>query len=149
MSDLIPINQSREKIDRIDREIVELFKERMLVSADVADYKRANGLPVYDPARERQLLAKISEMSGSDFSEYSKVLYTTILSLSKSYQRALLGTDSDVYARITKALDETEKIFPETAKVACQGVEGAYSGIAAEKLFSYPDITPNSYAETT
>lgn len=141
MSDLIPINQSREKIDRIDREIVELFKERMLVSADVADYKRANGLPVYDPARERQLLAKISEMSGSDFSEYSKVLYTTILSLSKSYQRALLGTDSDVYARITKALDETEKIFPETAKVACQGVEGAYSGIAAEKLFSYPDIT--------
>ncbi|MBE6716366.1 MAG: bifunctional chorismate mutase/prephenate dehydratase [Ruminococcaceae bacterium] len=135
------MEESRKKIDEIDREIVRLFKERMNTAANVAEYKREKGLPVHDPARERQLLAKISELSGSEFSDYGKVLYSTILSLSKSYQRALLGIESDVYDKITKALDETEKMFPETAKVVCQGVEGAYSGIAAGRLFSLPDIT--------
>ena len=141
MNNVIPIDESRKKIDKIDEEIVRLFIERMEAAADVAEYKRANNMPVHDPARERQLLSKIAQLAGNDFSDYSKVLYSTILSLSKSYQRALLGVESDVYDKITKALEATEKIFPETAKVACQGVEGAYSGIAAGRLFSLPEIT--------
>lgn len=141
MNTIIPLENSRKKIDETDKEIIRLFKERMKAAADIAAYKKENGLPVHDPQRERQLLAKISELSGSEFSDYGRVLYSTIMSLSKSYQRALLGIDSDVYSRIEKSLEDTEKIFPETARVACQGVEGAYSGIAAERLFSLPDIT--------
>ena len=141
MKEIIPIEESRNSIDEIDKDIVRLFKERMETAANVAEYKREKGLPVHDPARERQLLGKIAELSGKEYSDYGKVLYSTILSLSKSYQRALLGIDSAVYDKITAALDETPKIFPETAKVACQGVEGAYSGIAAGRLFALPDIT--------
>ena len=141
MKEIIPIEESRNRIDEIDKDIVRLFKERMETAANVAEYKREKGIPVHDPARERQLLGKIAELSGKEYSDYGKVLYSTILSLSKSYQRALLGIDSAVYDKITSALDETPKIFPETAKVACQGVEGAYSGIAAGRLFSLPDIT--------
>lgn len=142
MSDyVIPIEESRKKIDEIDKEVIRLFKERMDAAAAVAEYKKVNGIPVHDPARERQLLSKIAVLAGNEFSDYSKVLYSTILSLSKSYQRALLGVDSEVYGKIETALNETEKMFPETAKVACQGVEGAYSGIAASRLFSLPDIT--------
>ncbi len=141
MEKTVPLEESRKKIDEIDRDIVSLFKERMKIAADVAGYKKENGLPIHDPARERQLLSKIAELSEKEFSDYGKVLYSTIMSLSKSYQRALLGIDSDVYARIENALESTPKIFPETAKVACQGVEGAYSGIAAGRLFALPDIT--------
>lgn len=141
MKEIIPIEESRKKIDEIDKDIVRLFKERMETAANVAEYKKEKGIPVHDPARERQLLSKIAELSGNEYSDYGKVLYSTILSLSKSYQRALLGVDSEVYDKITAALDETPKIFPETAKVACQGVEGAYSGIAAGRLFVLPDIT--------
>lgn len=141
MKEIIPIEESRNRIDEIDKDIVRLFKERMETAANVAEYKREKGLPVHDPARERQLLGKIAELSGKEYSDYGKVLYSTILSLSKSYQRALLGIDSAVYDKITAALNETPKIFPETAKVACQGVEGAYSGIAAGRLFALPDIT--------
>lgn len=141
MKEIIPIEESRNRIDEIDKDIVRLFKERMETAANVAEYKREKGLPVHDPARERQLLGKIAELSGKEYSDYGKVLYSTILSLSKSYQRALLGIDSAVYDKITAALDETPKIFPETAKIACQGVEGAYSGIAAGRLFALPDIT--------
>ena len=58
MSDnIIPIEELRGKIDDIDKDIVRLFKQRMDVAAGVADYKRANGMPVHDPARERQLLS--------------------------------------------------------------------------------------------
>lgn len=141
MNEIIPIEESRKKIDEIDKELVKLFKERMKAASDVAEYKKATGYPVHDPARERQLLSKIADLSGEEFSDYGKVLYSTILSLSKSYQRALLGIESDVYSKITTALEATNKMFPETAKVACQGVEGAYSGIAASKLFNLPDIT--------
>lgn len=142
MSDyIVPLEESRKKIDEIDKEVIRLFKERMDAAAAVAEYKRVNGIPVHDPARERQLLSKIAALAGSEFSDYSKVLYSTILSLSKSYQRALLGVDSEVYGKIETALNDTPKMFPETAKVACQGVEGAYSGIAASRLFALPDIT--------
>lgn len=130
----------RNEIDSIDKELVELFKKRMGVSAKVADYKRQNGMQVLDASRERALLGKISELSGEEFEEYSRVLYSTILDLSRSYQHSKLDPASPLYNEITAAIERTDKMFPARASVACQGVEGAYSQIAAEKLFSAPDI---------
>ncbi len=130
----------RQRIDEVDRQLVDLFKERMEISAGVAQFKRANGKQVYDAAREREKLAKVSALAGEDFADYSRVLYSTIMSLSRSYQEKLLGTESEAGKIIEKAESETPKLFPTTAKVACQGIEGAYSQIAAQKLFELPQI---------
>ena len=130
----------RQQIDEIDRELVDLFIKRMNCSADVAEYKRQHGMRVLDPSRERALLEKISERSGEDFEVYSRILYSTILDLSRSYQYKRLGIESPLYREITDALENTPKIFPDRAVVACQGVEGAYSQIAAERLFKAPNI---------
>lgn len=130
----------RKEIDEIDKELVSLYIRRMKCSAEVAEYKKANDLPVLDASRERALLAKISELSGSEFEEYTRTLYSTILDLSRSYQHSKLGKTSELYGEIVSAIDNTPKIFPERAAVACQGVEGAYSQIAAERLFRYPEI---------
>ena len=46
----------RERIDEIDRELTALFARRMEVAAQIAAYKRENGLPVLDERRERELL---------------------------------------------------------------------------------------------
>jgi chorismate mutase/prephenate dehydratase len=135
------LNELRQQIDEIDRELVSLFIRRMNCSADVAEYKREHGIPVLDASRERALLSKISELSGEEFEGYSRTLYSTILSLSRSYQHRQLGETTELYNEIVKAIDETPHMFPERANVACQGVEGAYSQIAAERLFSAPDIT--------
>jgi chorismate mutase/prephenate dehydratase len=97
-------------------------------------------MPVLDASRERALLNKISELSGSEFEEYTRTLYSTILDLSRSYQHAKLGETSALYDEIITAIDSTPKMFPERAVVACQGVEGAYSQIAAERLFRSSDI---------
>ena len=134
------LNELRQQIDEIDRELVSLFIRRMNCSAGVAEYKKEHGLPVLDASRERALLNKISELSGEDFEEYSRTLYSTILDLSRSYQHKKLGETSVLYNEINTALETTPKLFPERATVACQGVEGAYSQIAAERLFKAPNI---------
>ena len=141
-NDTIPsLEESRAAIDRIDRDLVRLFCERMGVSADVAEYKRSVGKPVMDPARERALLCKISELAGPEMEEHARTLYATILSISRSYQHKRLNTSSLLEGKITRAVKETSPFFPARAKVACQGVEGAYSLKAAEKLFSCPDVS--------
>ena len=134
------LSELRQQIDGIDRQLVELFIKRMNVAAEVAEYKRECGMNVLDASRERALLAKVSELSGEDFEEYTRTLYATILDLSRSYQHKCLGDASSLYTEITEAIEKTPRVFPQKAIVACQGVEGAYSQIAAEKLFRYPNI---------
>ncbi len=134
------LEEIRKEIDSIDKELVSLFIRRMNCASEVAEYKKQNNLPVLDASRERALLSKISELSGEEFEEYARTLYSTILSLSRSYQHKASNESSMLYREITDALENTPKLFPERAAIACQGVEGAYSQIAAERLFSAPEI---------
>lgn len=134
------LSEIRQQIDDIDSELVSLFIKRMNCAADVAEYKREQGLPVLDATRERALLNRIASLSGSEFDEYARTLYATILSLSRSYQHKRLGETSALYNSVLSAIENTPKVFPENATVAAQGVEGAYSQIATERLFSSPDI---------
>ena len=131
----------REEINSTDKEIVELFKKRMAIASGVAAYKKEHGLPVLDAARERELLEKISNLAGEELDGYARTLYRTMLDVSRAYQYTKLHQSSLCYDEIAKALEITPPIFPARAKVACQGVEGAYSQIAAEKLFELPTIT--------
>ncbi len=130
----------RNEIDDIDSSLVSLFVKRMGVAADIAAIKRANGKAILDPQRERQLIDKVSELAGADMESQTRILYNLLLSLSRSYQSHLLGFDSELTDRIKTAIDGTDKVFPERAIVACQGVEGAYSQLACEKLFAAPNI---------
>ena len=91
------LNEIRAKIDKIDEELVDLYKKRMMLCAEVAKYKRDNNMPVLDSARERALLTKISELSGPEFEEYSRTLYSTILDISHAYQNKILGNTSNLY----------------------------------------------------
>lgn len=133
------LDELRNKIDNIDKKIVELFKERMSVSAEVAEYKRQNNKPVFDRERERILLNKVESLAGRDFGNYTRKLYCTIMELSKTYQNKLLFNGT-LREKIKSAITDTPQLFPENAVVACQGTEGAYSQIATDKLFQKPDI---------
>ncbi len=135
------LNDLRLEIDRIDREMVELFCKRMAISVKVSQYKIENSLPVLDANRERKKLAKISEMAGEDMASYARTLYNTIFDLSRAEQEKYMHPTSPTAEKIKRAIETTPKIFPDYATVACQGVEGAYSQIAAEKLFKVPDIS--------
>lgn len=134
------LNELREQIDAADAVIIKAIEDRMDVAAKIAAYKREHGLPVLDVRREREKLARIAMQSRGDLQNYYRVLYSLIFELSRSYQNRLNGGNKGLYEEIRKALEETPKLFPKVARVACQGVEGAYSTIACEKLFASPSI---------
>ena len=134
------LNDLRKEIDAIDDDLVKLFTKRMEVSAKIAGYKKEKSLPVFVPAREREKLADIARKAGPEMANYARVLYSMLFELSRSYQNKLNGGISPLYNEITKATNSTPNLFPQAPVVACQGVEGAYSQIATEKLFKNPFI---------
>ncbi len=134
------MKEYRKQIDDIDSQLTELFQKRMDTAAKIAEYKKANGLPVFDPARERAKLADVASKVRPEFSNYAEGLYSTIFDLSRSYQRKLNSPGNATQKQITEALSNTPQLFPERPLVACQGVEGAYSQHACSRIFKSPNI---------
>ena len=134
------LNDYRKRLDNIDEQLLRLFTERMEIAAKIAAWKQENRLPILDVRREKEKLQQIEEASRPEISDYSFTLFSMLMELSRSLQNRILHFESAETAAIRDALDKTPKLFPEKAVVACQGVEGAYSGIACEKLFSRPSI---------
>lgn len=127
----------RGEIDGIDRQLVELFERRMDVTARVGRYKAARGLPVLDPAREREVLAKkAASVRDPALRTDVTLLYETIMGLSRRQQHALAGTDAadPGFARYAAAL-ENEREPVREPRVVYQGEPGAYSEMAALDFF--------------
>ncbi len=134
------LSQYRERIDSIDRELIRLFTERMNIAHGIAEYKVEHHLPVLDAARERAKLAEIASLSDETVRPYTGVLFSQIFELSRAYQESVVHPDSELKQRVLQAIENTDRLFPESATVACQGVEGAYSQQACDKLFKSPQI---------
>lgn len=84
------LSELREKIDVIDRQIIELMERRMDISAQVAEYKRLRGLPVLDAAREQAKLEQMAGLCRPETAEYIQRLYREIFSISRDCQQRLL-----------------------------------------------------------
>ena len=134
------IDTLREKIDQIDDALVRLFVERMDVAKQIAEYKKENNLPIYVPAREREKLQDVASKAGNEMDDYIRSLYSMIFEISRSYQSKCNNQETPLYKRVTNAIENTPKLFPQAPMVACQGVEGAYSQIACERIFKSPSI---------
>ena len=134
------LKELRGQIDEIDDQLVELFAKRMDIAAAIGDYKKANNLPVFVPAREREKLKDVAEKAGPEMANYTRVLYSMLFELSRSYQSKRNDVLSPLYQQIHNAIENTPKLFPTAPMVACQGVEGAYAQIACEKIFQNPFI---------
>jgi len=134
------LNELRNEIDRIDDGLVKLFTQRMDVAARIADVKKEKGMPIFVPTREREKLTDVAQKAGPEMANYSRVLYSMLFELSRSHQNKISRKTSPLYREITQAIDGTPQLFPPSPMVACQGVEGAYSQIACEKLFKSPFI---------
>ena len=139
----------RSKIDDTDQQLIKLFEERMKIAAEIAAYKKENGLPVLDEGRERQKLMEVCAISSEDMRDYTRILYGYLFDISRSYQKKLLHPKENLYPiweSIAAALEETPRLFPARqraggrSRVACQGTWGAYSQFAADKLFVKPEI---------
>lgn len=134
------LKELRNQLDVIDKDLVSLFTRRMGVCAQVAEYKSQNNLPVLDAGREREKLQQVADQLPEELQEYGLSLYSLLFELSHSLQNRMLGVGNALTDEITAAIQNTQPLFPPSAMVACQGVEGAYSQIACEKLFRRPTV---------
>jgi len=134
------LDELRMKIDEIDKTITEAVTERLMIAGDIARYKKENGRPILDSKREREKLSAISDSVPAEFSASMRVLYSLMFELSRSYQSSLINPTPKIFDEISNAIENTPRLFPERCTVACQGVEGANSTAACEKMFRSPSI---------
>ena len=57
------LEECRQALDTVDRDIVRLFEQRMMIARDVAAYKIAHDLPVLDSSREARVLDSRAAMA--------------------------------------------------------------------------------------
>ena len=91
------LNQLRNNIDDIDKQILDLFMKRMELCKSVADYKKANDLPVFQGDREKQVIDRIKVLTNDrELESGTAALFTTIMDISKILQnRKLLSDESN------------------------------------------------------
>ncbi len=133
------INETREQIDQIDDQMLELFLKRMECAKQVAEYKKANDMPVLNRTREREILKRVREAAGNK-ERYANSLYNTLFSVSKAYQNTILDHHGKICDVIDTALANQKEVFPQNGMIACPGVEGSYSQMAADRMFPRGNI---------
>lgn len=127
------LQECREQLDQIDKDIVKLFERRMEICGKVAEDKIRTGKPVYDGEREQQKLEAVRLLAHGEYNQTAvRELFSQMMTISRRYQYRLLaehGMGIDLGFRKADGLDL------DRARVVYQGVEGAYSHAATLQFF--------------
>ena len=133
------IGNIRAEIDSIDRELVRLFQRRLEIVGQVAASKQERGAPVTDPAREREILSRVTLAVGPEYENGARLFFSTLFGISKARQRTMLVGESPLVDSIRAAASKGGR-FPNRAVVACAGTEGSYAQEATSLMFPLPTI---------
>ena len=134
------IQELRGNIDTIDDQIAKLFVERMSVAKEIGKLKAESNKVVADGVREREIINRVTKDMPEEIKLYGKQMFDELFSLSKAYQTRFVIQNSKLISEVRKVLEEGMEVFPNSATVACQGVAGAYSQIATDRMFPIADI---------
>ena len=135
------LSDVRTEIDSIDRQILDLFVQRMHAAEKVAAVKKRTGAPISQPAREQEILERV-EREGGEFGGGARTLMATLIDISCTHQQMLLYGDD---GKLRKKFMTAGKII-KGSKIACQGTVGAYSHLAAKQFFG-EDAQPMFFAK--
>ena len=130
MQDLLSL---RNEIDEIDDALIPLLLKRMDVAKRVAEYKIAHDMPVLNAEREQQILDDVAAKCGEQ-GDAIKTIFSATMDASRALQHKIIGGGAALREMVCSARKE-EHLTSDGQPIACQGVEGAYSGIAGETLF--------------
>lgn len=133
------LKEIRNEIDRIDDQMIELFRRRMECSRQVAVYKMENGMSVFNSQREQEILDRVEEKAGI-YGSSARQLYAAVMELSRALQHDLLGSGQELKNRIFSA-KKTVPYESSDISVACFGLPGAYSHMAA--MLTFPNSSPD------
>ena len=127
------LQEIRKDIDVIDKKIVDLYKERMNLTSEVASYKIATGKQVLDRERELSKLKVLETLADTDFTRHGvRELFEQIMSTSRKKQYQLLTSCGKIEEL---GFTEIPSLQMEGIHVVYQGVEGAYTQQALASYF--------------
>jgi chorismate mutase / prephenate dehydratase len=140
---MVDLLKSREDIDRIDKQIISLFEERMEIAKNVAEYKISVGKKVYDKQREEEKLETLGALASNEFNKCAaQELFSQIMSISRKLQYTLVKSEN-----ISESFEAIEKLpITENTKVVFFGQEGTYTQQCMEDYFG---TEVNSFNELT
>ena len=85
----LDLGEIRKRIDNIDKELVRLLEERMVIVEDVIEYKAANNMKIFDAKREEEVIKKNTDrVKEKKFKKYIEKMLNDIMSVSKEYQES-------------------------------------------------------------
>lgn len=128
----------RTKIDAIDKDLIRLLKARMDCSLEVANIKRAAGLPIYHPVREQEILNRVKD-AGGEYGSYLTELYSLLMACSRELQHEKLSDADELFSLASSAKQD----LTLCGNVACYGQKGAFTHIALSTAFEETHRTLN------
>lgn len=132
------IKELRDRIDKTDDALMRAYIERTELVKQVAEYKKQNAAPILNTDREKQVYDRLIKEFGEQYSRDIYSLYSGIMNISKLRQaRVNSTTDIETLVKFSK---DAYKGDQKALKVALQGVEGAFSMIAAKDMFAQPEL---------
>ena len=130
---MLDLQQCRDRIDQIDREITRLFEERMNVVIDVANYKKENNLPIFHKDREDEVIKKnVGYLENKEYAKSTKNLFESLMEISREFQSE----------KIEKAEAEdtaNNKICTTTKRADKVGFFGVKGSFCEEAMLTYFD----------
>lgn len=133
------LGEIRAEIDKIDSQLIELFKKRMDCARDVGLYKKATGTPILNTKREQEILDSVEERGG-EYGSHARLLFSNIMELSRALQHNIVCSGKELREEILNASSEMKT---HDIKVGYQGIKGANGHEATIKLF--PNGTAVNY----
>ncbi|MBO5364728.1 MAG: prephenate dehydratase [Clostridia bacterium] len=128
------LEELRQGIDRIDKQLLELFAERMDFCSQVADYKRSVGMPILDVQREKEVLAaKMEMLKNPELKDEVYAFFSGIMAISRNLQKQKLADvqKEDVIQSVLSSSNARIK----NPRVCYFGASGSYSEGATMEYF--------------
>lgn len=126
------IDDYRNKIDEIDKQITNLFEQRMDIVMKVGEYKKENNLPIFNKNREAEVIKKnIGYLKNSKYAEGLKDFFQNIMNIAKRLEEKTICEDCTIESVLPSKISTNRK----DSKVGFYGVVGSFSEEAMIKHF--------------
>ena len=98
------LEELRDRIDALDRELVELLSERARAAQMIGHLKAATSLPVYEPAREKVIYANVRAANKGPLPDIELIhVFERIIDVMRALQRNELASERNAQAASTAA----------------------------------------------
>ena len=89
------IAEWRQAVDILDRQVVDLINQRASVAHEIGRLKRAAGLPIYEPSREKAVLDNVQKANKGPLSNHDIVsIFERIMDMMRKIQQEEIAPET-------------------------------------------------------